>query len=104
MPAHHWAWPGNEATINTGTVFYALTMNNELREVADGKQCWSTVNRSEQGEGLIDRTYVDYRMKDILSPPFGPVERHGPLNSPKQEVRVGIEKEQDQLRTVWLRN
>ena len=23
---------------------------------------------------------------------------------PKQEVRVGIEKEQDQLRTVWLRN
>ena len=45
-------------------------MKHELREVADGKQCWSTVNRSEQGEGLIDGTYVDYRVKDILSTDF----------------------------------
>ena len=45
-------------------------MKHELREVADGKQCWSTIKPGEQGEGLIDGTYVDYRVKGILSTDF----------------------------------
>ena len=45
-------------------------MKDELHEVADGKQCWAAINHSEQGEGLIEGTYVDYRVKDILSTDF----------------------------------
>ena len=45
-------------------------MKHELHEVADGKQCWTTINLSEQGEGLIEGTYMDYRVKDILSTDF----------------------------------
>ena len=42
-------------------------MKHELHEVADGKQCWAAIHHGNQGEGLIDGTYVDYRVKDILS-------------------------------------
>jgi len=45
-------------------------MKHEFHEVADGKQCWTTINLSEQGEGLIEGTYVDYQVKDILSTDF----------------------------------
>ena len=39
-------------------------------EKAEGKTCWATKNRGEQGEGLIDGTYVDYQVKDLLSTDF----------------------------------
>ena len=45
-------------------------MKHELHDVADGKQCWTTINLSEQGEGLIEGTYVDYQVKNILSTDF----------------------------------
>ena len=45
-------------------------MKHELDEVADGEQCWTTKNLSEQGEGLIEGPYVDYQVKDILSTDF----------------------------------
>jgi len=45
-------------------------MKRELHDVADGKQCWVTINHGKQGEGLIEGTYVDYQVKDILSTGF----------------------------------
>ena len=39
-------------------------------EMDEGKGCWATINHGEQGEGLIDGTYVDYQVKDILSTDF----------------------------------
>ena len=36
----------------------------------EGKGCWATIKEGEQGEGLIDGTYVDYQVKDILSTDF----------------------------------
>ena len=45
-------------------------MKHDLHEVADGEQCWTTISHSEQGEGLIEGTYTDYRVKDILSTDF----------------------------------
>jgi len=37
---------------------------------AEGKLCWAAVRPGEQGEGLIDGTYMDYRVKDIFSNDF----------------------------------
>ena len=39
-------------------------------EMAEGKECWATINEGEQGEGLIEGTYMDYQVKDILSTDF----------------------------------
>lgn len=40
------------------------------QEKVAGKRCWVAMNRGEQGEGLIDGTYMDYKVKDILSMNF----------------------------------
>ena len=45
-------------------------MKHESYEVGDSKQCWAAINHSEQGEGLIEGTYMDYQVKDILSTDF----------------------------------
>jgi len=45
-------------------------MKHEFREIDDGKQCWATIKHGEQGEGLIDGTYVNYKVKDLLSTDF----------------------------------
>jgi len=37
---------------------------------AEGKLCWAAVRPSKQVEGLIDGTYMDYRVKDIFSSDF----------------------------------
>ena len=37
---------------------------------AEGKLCWAAVRPGEQGEGLIDGTYMDYWVKDIFSSDF----------------------------------
>lgn len=40
------------------------------QEVADGELCWAAMNLGEQGEGIIDGTYLDYRVKDLLFSDF----------------------------------
>jgi len=39
-------------------------------EVAGDQLCWTAMNPGYQGEGLIDGTYFDYLMNDILSTDF----------------------------------
>ena len=36
------------------------------REVADDQLCWTAMNPGYQGEGLIDGTYFDYQVNDVL--------------------------------------
>jgi len=45
-------------------------MKHESYEVGDSKECWAAINHSEQGEGLIEGTYMDYQVKGILSTDF----------------------------------
>ena len=45
-------------------------LKHELPDATGGKKCWATMNRGEQGEGLIDGTYMDYRVDNILSAGF----------------------------------
>ena len=40
------------------------------REVADDQLCWTAMNPGYQGEGLIDGTYFDYLVNDVLSTDF----------------------------------
>ena len=40
------------------------------REVADDQFCWTAMNPGYQGEGLIDGTYLDYLVNDVLSTNF----------------------------------
>ena len=40
------------------------------REVADDQLCWTAMNPGYQGEGLIDGTYLDYLVNDVLSVDF----------------------------------
>ena len=40
------------------------------QEKVEGKHCWAALNRGEQGEGLIDGNYMDYKVKDLLSMDF----------------------------------
>ena len=40
------------------------------REVADDQLCWTAMNPGYQGEGLIDGTYFDYLVDDVLSTGF----------------------------------
>jgi len=40
------------------------------REAADDQLCWTAMNPGYQGEGLIDGTYFDYLVNDILSTDF----------------------------------
>ena len=40
------------------------------REVADDQLCWTAMNPGYQGEGLIDGTYFDYLVNDVLSTNF----------------------------------
>ena len=40
------------------------------REVADDQLCWTAMNPGYQGEGLIDGTYFDYLVNDVLSTEF----------------------------------
>ena len=37
------------------------------RETADDQLCWTAMNSGYQGEGLIDGTYFDYLVDDVLS-------------------------------------
>ena len=36
----------------------------------DSQFCWTAMNRGYQGEGLIDGTYFDYLVDDVLSTEF----------------------------------
>ena len=40
------------------------------REVADDQLCWTAMNPGYQGEGLIDGTYFDYLVNDVLTADF----------------------------------
>ena len=40
------------------------------REMKDGQLCWTAMNPGYQGEGLIDGTYFDYVVNDVLSADF----------------------------------
>ena len=40
------------------------------REVADDQLCWTAMNPGYQGEGLIDGTYFDYLVNNVLSTDF----------------------------------
>ena len=43
----------------------------EREKSSDNSQfCWTTMNRGYQGEGLIDGTYTDYLVDDVLSTEF----------------------------------
>ena len=37
---------------------------------SDDQLCWTAKNRSYQGKGLIDGTYLDYLVDDVLSTDF----------------------------------
>ena len=37
---------------------------------AEDKFCWAAVSQGEQGEGLIDGTFMDYQVKNIFSSGF----------------------------------
>ena len=40
------------------------------REVDDDQLCWTAMNPGNQGKGLIDGTYLDYLVNDVLSNDF----------------------------------
>ena len=40
------------------------------RDVPDDQLCWTAMNAGYQGKGLIDGTYKDYILQDILSEDF----------------------------------
>ena len=40
------------------------------REVADDQLCWVAMNPGYQGKGLIDGTYLDYIVNDVLTANF----------------------------------
>ena len=37
------------------------------RETPDDQLCWTAMNPGYQGEGLIDGTYLDYLVDDVMS-------------------------------------
>jgi hypothetical protein len=40
------------------------------RETRDDQLCWTAMNPGYQGEGLIDGTYLDYLVDDVMSTDF----------------------------------
>ena len=40
------------------------------RETADDQLCWTAMNPGYQGEGLIDGSYLDYLVDDVMSMDF----------------------------------
>ena len=40
------------------------------REIADDQLCWTAMNLGYQGVGLIDGTYLDYLVDDVMSTNF----------------------------------
>ncbi len=40
------------------------------REEKDDKLCWTAMNPGYQGEGLIDGSYFDYLVDDVMSTDF----------------------------------
>ena len=40
------------------------------RETPDDQLCWTAMNPGYQGEGLIDGTYLDYLVDDVMSTDF----------------------------------
>ena len=40
------------------------------RETADDQLCWTAMNPGYQGEGLIDGTYLDYLVDDVMATDF----------------------------------
>ena len=40
------------------------------REVANDQLCWTAMNPGYQGKGLIDGTYLDYLVDNVLNTDF----------------------------------
>ena len=40
------------------------------REKQDDRFCWAAMNEGYQGKGLIDGSYLDYLVNDVLSSDF----------------------------------
>ncbi len=40
------------------------------REIPDDQLCWTAMNPGYQGEGLIDGTYLEYLVDDVVSSDF----------------------------------